>query len=522
MAAPAPEVAAAPPAEAPPTMAAPAPEVATAPTAEAPPTMAAPAPEVATAPPVEAPPTVAAPAPEVATAPAETPPTMAAPAPEVATAPATETPPTMAAPAGPQVAMAEPPPAESPATPAVAPTFDVVRVERSGEAVVAGLAAPGAKVEVLDGANAVATAEANNRGEWALALDKPLPPGTHDLAIRTTSDDKKVTTLSDQRVAVSVPDDKSNDVLVVLNSPDAPSKVLQIPAAKPPEAAPASATPEPAGPAVAEAAPAETPAPATPAPEVAAAPAPAETQPATPPAPEVAMAEPEKTGAAPASPPAAAQPEVSVAPATPAEPSAPPAGASEVASAPAAPAQPEPAPEPAGPKAAVTVAAVEADTAGGLFVAGTAETDEPVRVYVENQPIGETTPTEGGTWLVETKREMPAGTYQVRADQVDKKTGDVIARAEVSFEREIQVASLKPVVTASAAGAPEVTGQMPEMQTVIIKRGDNLWHIARDLYGRGIRYSTIYQANREQIRNPHWIYPGQVFVVPAGNTDWQK
>jgi nucleoid-associated protein YgaU len=55
---------------------------------------------------------------------------------------------------------------------------------------------------------------------------------------------------------------------------------------------------------------------------------------------------------------------------------------------------------------------------------------------------------------------------------------------------------------------------------VIIKRGDNLWRISREVYGRGIRYSTIYQANRDQIRNPNRIYPGQVFVLPAGDTSW--
>src|SRR4029079_8153863 len=87
-------------------------------------------------------------------------------------------------------------------------------------------------VEILDGSETIATAEANEFGEWAIPLEKPLPPGTHDLAIRTTSSDQKVVTLSDQRVAVSVPSNGSKDVLVVLNSPDAASKVLQEPPAQ--------------------------------------------------------------------------------------------------------------------------------------------------------------------------------------------------------------------------------------------------------------------------------------------------
>ena len=49
---------------------------------------------------------------------------------------------------------------------------------------------------------------------------------------------------------------------------------------------------------------------------------------------------------------------------------------------------------------------------------------------------------------------------------------------------------------------------------VIIRRGDNLWTIARRVYGMGRRYVTIYEANRDQISDPHWIYPGQVFDLP--------
>lgn len=54
----------------------------------------------------------------------------------------------------------------------------------------------------------------------------------------------------------------------------------------------------------------------------------------------------------------------------------------------------------------------------------------------------------------------------------------------------------------------------------IIRHGDNLWTIARRVYGSGLSYMTIYQANSDQIRDPHWIYPGQVFDLPktSGST----
>lgn len=57
---------------------------------------------------------------------------------------------------------------------------------------------------------------------------------------------------------------------------------------------------------------------------------------------------------------------------------------------------------------------------------------------------------------------------------------------------------------------------------VIIRRGDTLWQISRRIYGRGIRYTTIYFANQDQIRDPHWIWPGQIFTVPSETDEGVK
>lgn len=48
----------------------------------------------------------------------------------------------------------------------------------------------------------------------------------------------------------------------------------------------------------------------------------------------------------------------------------------------------------------------------------------------------------------------------------------------------------------------------------IIRRGDTLWDIAHRYYGRGVRFSVIYRANRDLIARPGRIYPGQVFDLP--------
>jgi nucleoid-associated protein YgaU len=50
---------------------------------------------------------------------------------------------------------------------------------------------------------------------------------------------------------------------------------------------------------------------------------------------------------------------------------------------------------------------------------------------------------------------------------------------------------------------------------VIIQPGNNLWQISRVIYGRGVEYTVIYQANRDQIRNPNLIYPGQILTTPG-------
>ncbi len=49
---------------------------------------------------------------------------------------------------------------------------------------------------------------------------------------------------------------------------------------------------------------------------------------------------------------------------------------------------------------------------------------------------------------------------------------------------------------------------------MIIRRGDTLWQISRRVYGQGVRYTTIYLANQQQIQNPDLIEPGQIFDVP--------
>ena len=54
-----------------------------------------------------------------------------------------------------------------------------------------------------------------------------------------------------------------------------------------------------------------------------------------------------------------------------------------------------------------------------------------------------------------------------------------------------------------------------DASAISIKSGNSLWRIAARVYGSGFRYTEIYKANLDQIRNPDLIYPGQVFKLPA-------
>ncbi|TXM96255.1 LysM peptidoglycan-binding domain-containing protein, partial [Methylobacterium sp. WL122] len=73
--------------------------------------------------------------------------------------------------------------------------------------------------------------------------------------------------------------------------------------------------------------------------------------------------------------------------------------------------------------------------------------------------------------------------------------------------------------TPAARGPSEPGGGadvfVPEVRTATIARGDSLWEISRRTYGAGDRYSVIYDANQDQIRDPDLIYPGQIFVLPS-------
>src|SRR6185369_251900 len=74
-----------------------------------------------------------------------------------------------------------PPPAAAPE--AKPPSFDIVSVDRNGQAVIAGRALPGDRVRVLDGDTPLGEVTADSRGEWVLVPETPIAPGDRKLGI---------------------------------------------------------------------------------------------------------------------------------------------------------------------------------------------------------------------------------------------------------------------------------------------------------------------------------------------------
>ncbi len=109
-----------------------------------------------------------------------------------------------------------------------------------------------------------------------------------------------------------------------------------------------------------------------------------------------------------------------------------------------------------------------------------------------------------GQWRAELP-EIDTGTYTLRVDELNAE-GDVVSRTETPFRRE-------PVEAIQALDLGARTDRAP-VALITVQPGNTLWGIARDKYGEGLLYVRVFEANRDRIRDPDLIYPGQIFTVP--------
>ena len=76
-------------------------------------------------------------------------------------------------------------------------------------------------------------------------------------------------------------------------------------------------------------------------------------------------------------------------------------------------------------------------------------------------------------------------------------------------------ADFSDVTGGSSSTAPAAAGS--GARTVTVKKGDTLSEIAKRELGDANKWHAIYDANRDQIKDPDLIHPGQVLTVPPRN-----
>ena len=319
--------------------------------------------------------------------------------------------------------------AGSESTEGAAPSFDVVRVNPSGDAVIAGRAEPDAEVTILDQGKAIGSVKADNRGEWVFLPNSALDPGEHSFTLESKPEDAAAGDAAKQESETSVV------VLVPNVAKDIAGRSSE----------------QPAG--------------------------------------ALAIEVP-KSGNGPT--------RVLNVPNQPAEASA---GASKV-------------PE---------ISAIDYDPQGRAILSGRAPEGARLFVYLDNESIGEAVASEDGLWTFTPATPIAPGLHVIRVDQVDD-TGKVLARAQTPFEQAavpLAAQAGAAAATQQAASADGSAGGTSTIATaggrIVVQPGNSLWKLARESYGQGVRYTVIYEANKDQISNPDLIFPGQVFAVPTGN-----
>ena len=72
-------------------------------------------------------------------------------------------------------------------------------------------------------------------------------------------------------------------------------------------------------------------------------------------------------------------------------------------------------------------------------------------------------------------------------------------------------ADFSDVTSGESTTAPAAS----EGQTYTVKSGDSLSKIAKHFYGDASKWHRIYDANKDKIKNPDLIHPGQEFTIPS-------
>ena len=102
--------------------------------------------------------------------------------------------------------------------------------------------------------------------------------------------------------------------------------------------------------------------------------------------------------------------------------------------------------------------------------------------------------------------------YTIKEDA--KEGNDVVATVKLKQYRDYGTKTVRLEEQNAVVYQPRPTGSPPQAKTYVVKRGDCLWNIAKRYLGKGSRYMEIYNLNKDKIKNPNLIYPGQVLTLP--------
>lgn len=221
----------------------------------------------------------------------------------------------------------------------------------------------------------------------------------------------------------------------------------------------------------------------------------------------------------------------------------------------------------------VTIELIAYPGEGQVQIGGKGQPGQSVRLYLDDGLTGEAPVSAEGDWSLLLDAVAP-GIYTLRADQIGA-DGKVTSRFETPFKRETPEAlaaalapaapqpapepapepvpapaaepaaapqtaeapapaadpapAAAPATAPAAPAAPAVPAEpaavaaapapeappAPAPVSVTVQPGYTLWGIAEAQFGSGYLYVQVFEANKDQIRNPDLIYPGQVFTLPG-------
>jgi nucleoid-associated protein YgaU len=167
---------------------------------------------------------------------------------------------------------------------------------------------------------------------------------------------------------------------------------------------------------------------------------------------------------------------------------------------------------------------------GTVTLTGTSEPGATISIFFDDAPLATVRTERDGKWRIVVEKRLGLGQHNFRAERLDA-TGALAGRAVVSLERATPTPKAPEVAAKAGAapsgakpsGAPSSSSQVAavgssgqsQKELYTIRRGDTLWAIAKRYLGSGLRYTTIFQNNRQTINNPDLIHPQQQVTVPA-------